>query len=297
MTNTQIAIITTILGVYGYIYGLRNKINGKWYIGATKSDPYQYMDYQYRKLKGKYRPKLEKSINAHGIDNFDFVLLDSADTKEALGELEKQYIKDYDSIKNGYNCQAGGVRGPQSPEARKNISDGLKAIGKASPMKGKKHKPETIAKMSDGRRRGANSAKFGTQLTEEAKEHLREINTGPNSPSYGKIPWNKGIPASEETKKLLSELGKGEGNSFYGKHHTNESKKKISDAKKGKPGNPHTPETRAKIGASKIGKPRPKWVIDKMLEGRKRKKAERELLEQQQKPPPDAGGFSDIVIF
>ena len=43
-----------------------------------------------------------------------------------------------------------------------------------------------------------------------------------------------GVEMSEETRKKMSESRTGEGNSFYGKKHTEESKEKMSFAKKGK---------------------------------------------------------------
>lgn len=54
----------------------------------------------------------------------------------------------------------------------------------------------------------------------KGKEGLK----GENHPMYGKH-------HSEETRKKLSEANKGENNPFYGKHHTEETKKKISGAK------------------------------------------------------------------
>lgn len=60
----------------------------------------------------------------------------------------------------------------------------------------------------------------GYIVSEETKEKIRN--------------WHTGRKSTEETKKKLSEQRKGENNNFYGKHHTEEAKKKISEAKKGK---------------------------------------------------------------
>ena len=65
----------------------------------------------------------------------------------------------------------------------------------------------------------------------------------------------KGKHHSEESKKKMSEAKKekyiGKDNPFYGKHHSEESKKKISDAKKGKP---KSEETRNKMSDAHKGK-------------------------------------------
>jgi very-short-patch-repair endonuclease len=44
--------------------------------------------------------------------------------------------------------------------------------------------------------------------------------------------WNKGIPMSEETKRKISDSHKGNKNYFFGKHHTEESKRKMSELAK-----------------------------------------------------------------
>lgn len=64
-----------------------------------------------------------------------------------------------------------------------------------------------------------------------------------------------GHVASEETRRKMSECRLGEKNAFYGKHHTKESKKKLSDALKGKMvgennpfyGQTHSEETKQKL--------------------------------------------------
>jgi hypothetical protein len=60
---------------------------------------------------------------------------------------------------------------------------------------------------------------------------------------------------TEESKRKMSEANKGEKNSFYGKTHSEETKKKISEAGKDRK---HTEETKKKISDAKKGKPKPK---------------------------------------
>lgn len=73
---------------------------------------------------------------------------------------------------------------------------------------------------------------------------------------------------SDETKKIWSDHRKGEGAAMYGKHHTEETKRKLSEARKGyrlpeasirqmaetKRGSHHTLETRMKMSQSRKGK-------------------------------------------
>jgi len=76
---------------------------------------------------------------------------------------------------------------------------------------GRKHTEESLRKMSKAQR--------GKKVSEETRKKISKT--------------LKGRKASEETKHKLSENRKGNKNHFYGKTHTLESRKKISDSKKG----------------------------------------------------------------
>lgn len=79
---------------------------------------------------------------------------------------------------------------------------------------------------------------------------------------------NKDKTISDETKKIWSDHRKGEGAAMYGKHHTEETKRKLSEARKGyrlpeasirqmaetKRGSHHTLETRMKMSRTRKGK-------------------------------------------
>lgn len=87
---------------------------------------------------------------------------------------------------------------------------------------GKKHTPETIAKMRA-------KALLRTH-TEETKAKLSALN-------LGKTAWNKGIAQTEEVKKKIS-------STLSGRHLSEETKKKISDWNQS---HPHSAEARKKI--------------------------------------------------
>lgn len=74
---------------------------------------------------------------------------------------------------------------------------------------------ESIRKMSESSKNRDRSK----PMSEETRDKIRQKLIG------GKL--------SDETKKKLSEVRMGSGNSFYGKHHTEDSKQKISKAKRG----------------------------------------------------------------
>jgi len=114
----------------------------------------------------------------------------------------------------------------------------------------------------------------GKILSEETKRKISESNMGHTawnagkniSGMTGKIPWNKGLPASEETKQKMKD------NHFdrTGLKHSEESKKKMSDSLKGRDcwnkGIPWSDEIKQKISESNTGKPG-YWKGRKMPEG------------------------------
>ena len=68
----------------------------------------------------------------------------------------------------------------------------------------------------------------------------------------------KGKPHSEETKRKISEVNKGKPGTFRGKHHSEETKRKISEAQKGKSGywkgKHHSNEAKRKMSEAHKGK-------------------------------------------
>ena len=82
-------------------------------------------------------------------------------------------------------------------------------------------------------------------------EHSRLHSEGENNPLFGKH-------HTEESRKKMSEALKGENNPFYGKHHTDKTRRKMSEVKKGENnpfyGKHHTDKTRRKMSESHKGK-------------------------------------------
>lgn len=91
-----------------------------------------------------------------------------------------------------------------------------------------------------------------------------------------KPPWNKGIPWSEEIKIKIGAPKKGKykgaGNPFFGKHHSEETRKKWSEKRKGKKwsngntGMKMSVEQRKKMSERSKGKNNPAWKGGKTSE-------------------------------
>jgi group I intron endonuclease len=88
------------------IYEIRNKINNKIYIGQyTRNDFNSYWG------SGKI---VKSAIKKYGISNFDKTILEVCTSKEELDIRERYWIKEKDSINNGYNLTDGGTGGDTS---------------------------------------------------------------------------------------------------------------------------------------------------------------------------------------
>lgn len=97
----------------GYIYQIKNKINGKLYIGQTAQEDVKmrWKSHINAIKSNKGCPLLRIAINKYGLENFEFkVIIICFD--EDLYSYEKEYIKRYNTFgKDGYNASAGGEPG------------------------------------------------------------------------------------------------------------------------------------------------------------------------------------------
>lgn len=215
---------------YGIIYKAINLVNSKVYIGQTINT------LEYRKLKHMNKSKHNcdtifcRAIRKYGELNFDWSIIDSAESQDELNEKEIYWIDFYKSHifrddSNGYNMTLGG--------------EGISGFN---------HSNETKRKMSKdrkGKNVGTYNHRYGKTLSEEAKIKISNV--------------HKGKTISEKHRKILSESHKGENHHNYGKHLSEETKRKIgqSACRKGENngmfGKKHSEETRKKIGDARRG--------------------------------------------
>ena len=88
------------------IYGIKNTITNKWYIGSCKDFHNRFRRHlSYLKRNAHHSQKLQRSYNLHGEDAFEIYILKEL-TNYDISEmimLENDAINKYDSINNGYN--------------------------------------------------------------------------------------------------------------------------------------------------------------------------------------------------
>ena len=177
--------------------------SGKVYIGQTcreRKRRNEFLRKGGRYTKGSF---IEEARKRYGPENFKYEVLFSIEGNikeeivKTLNHWEEYYISEYNSTdrKFGYNmakgatCNVGIVL---SRESRKRMSDKSKErLAKYNPMKGKKHKPESIEKMRahSKPRYGKDNHNFGKRPPQELLDRLAEMSkqrTGENNPFFGK---------------------------------------------------------------------------------------------------------------
>ena len=131
--------------IYGYVYLVKNLVNGKMYFGITEND----FDTRYGGNIGKHthNEHLKRSIKEYGIENFEInEQFDVAYTEDDLYDLEDMYMCIYNTLdpKYGYNKKRSGSKhkgnGKMSEESKRKNSEA---------QKGKTKSDETKRKMSE----------------------------------------------------------------------------------------------------------------------------------------------------
>lgn len=95
----------------GYIYIITNTENDKVYIGQTARDiESRFHEHKWEARNLRHNSHLHKAMAKYGIDKFSIKILEEP-LIEQLDEREKYWIKEYNSVKNGYNMTIGGTNG------------------------------------------------------------------------------------------------------------------------------------------------------------------------------------------
>lgn len=173
------------------IYGIRNKVNEKIYIGKTQVNFGDRWDSHKSKLRGNKHdnPHLQHAWNKYGENNFKFIILEECVedvSLEEINDLEIQYIKEYKNKKQSYNISDGGdgAHGCHlSEEAKRKIGiknhyNGLgRKASEATRKKmsiaqsNRKHTPESIAKMKEIHKGKVFSKETREKISKTLQEH------------------------------------------------------------------------------------------------------------------------------
>jgi group I intron endonuclease len=204
----------------GYIYMIRNLLNGKVYIGNTGYTPKaRFKQHCIAARKGS-KCSLHRAMRKYGIESFEVLELHLCFTTEELDKMEIVAIASYKSNSRefGYNMTEGGdgITNP-SEERRRQQSEFMKKRG-----------------IYPGMLEAAIAANTGKVCSEETRRKISEANRG--------IPR----PHSEAWRKAVSETLKRKGHmpsretierarlSRLGSRASEATRQKQSDARRGK---------------------------------------------------------------
>ena len=129
--------------------------NGKHYVGRTSNTPEQrWREHKHRADKGHQHP-LYYAINKYGWDSVIKSVLVETTTHEELVTLELDYIKQYDSLANGYNLTLNTEIGGDNWQGRRDTKEyaafvqKMLDINSQGKMHGKSHNSSSIQKMKE----------------------------------------------------------------------------------------------------------------------------------------------------
>lgn len=109
------------------IYKVTNKVSGKIYVGQTiHSLEKRRKQHEESALGGYNEMVFGRALKKYGVENFEWEIIDTAETVDELNEKEIYWIDKLESLidyGHGYNCNKGGKNGKHSEYTKKAIGD------------------------------------------------------------------------------------------------------------------------------------------------------------------------------
>lgn len=126
IVNEQESLNTTTQIKSG-IYKIVNKIDGKYYVGSSKSIKKRWIEHKRRLINNDHHnDHLQNTFNKHGFDIFDFMIIESVDIKN-LKDIEQKYLDIAKTEQDKcYNLNFESTGGDLSEYSKIKISNALK---------------------------------------------------------------------------------------------------------------------------------------------------------------------------
>ena len=243
------------------IYQITNAINGKRYIGKSKDIRSRWLGHIRDNRKGKAVNKyFQRSWETHGEDSFTFQILEIVSDLKMLGEREGKWILQESPE---YNIMPADADWSNAEEVYRRISESHKGVPKNFSEEVNRERKRKLSEAHKGKKMKFSNpkeraekiaaSKRGKNFSDEHKAKLRATGIW-DAEHFKKIRFdNKGVPHSLEARNKISKSLLGNKRTL-GHKTSEETKRKLSLALKGRKRNPYTDEHKRKISLSKLKK-------------------------------------------
>jgi group I intron endonuclease len=206
------------------IYSIENKINGKLYVGSSRTVERRCNGHARKLRDGIHKNlKLQHAWEKYGEVNFTFNILEVVEDTSLLYEYEQDWLDELDCVNLGYNIARSTdapMRGRTvSEETRKKFKNRKHGAG----MTGKKHSEETKQKLRDANKNAMQYKGLREKLSASAKARFENM-------------------TKEERRAIMAKCGP----------ISKEIRKKMGEARRGKSTKPHSEAAKQKIRESLI---------------------------------------------
>lgn len=257
------------------IYEIRNRVNGKRYVGSAVNFDRRWRQHRCELGKGRHNPILQSAWKKYGAANFEFRVIELVPDKTLLIEREQHHI---DSLKPEYNCApiAGSRLGAtMSDVSRSRVGAASKRVWSdpehrqkmSEAHKGQKPTPQQLAKIS--------AALRGRKLKPDHAAVVAANNAARNrSPEHRELmsAYWKGRPKTPEQLAKMAETKRGRPAHNRGVPMSGEQKAKQSASMKARYEN--DPAHRAKISEATraaMNRPETRAKFEAAMKARKAK--------------------------
>jgi group I intron endonuclease len=208
----------------GAIYQITNTKTGEFYIGSSVRASRRKFQHFCELRKGCHPSrKFQASWDAYGEYVFVMEIIEHDVPMEILRVIEQKYLDNEASNEKCLNAKITREDFAISEEAKAKIAKTLRSYYAThhSPMKGKKHTPEALAKMQLKHvPKGEEHYRFGKTLSDETRKKIGDTQRGKKK---GPRKYTE-----EGLRKIRAAAERGAYKGWAGKTHTQESKDKMS---------------------------------------------------------------------